>query len=216
MEETQEIPNKYHQIMIGAIATFLCITTLPMFKYPGGNSLNPSATTYDFWINVFSDLGTTTTNRNEANTFSSILFSLAMEEFGIIVIFIWNKIPVKNRIFAARHRRYGTLCGVGLCIIGLTPFNIVPTLHAIGVGIWLIGYLGLVNPHNITPDRFQYLSKRQLWCEHFLFWITVTHFIAVLLELVNLYDSLYFIPISQKIVVYGLFVYHFLITQKNV
>ncbi len=76
-------------IVIMGIAQFIVLTTIAMFLYPGGNAVDASATHFEFWFNVFSDLGMLRNPRGQFNGICTILFNSAIFVLGACLIVYW-------------------------------------------------------------------------------------------------------------------------------
>jgi hypothetical protein len=101
-----------------------------MIFYPGGNLIDRTSIHYNFFLNFFSDLGSTFTHSGKQNTTSDIFFIIAMGMLGLVLIYfsrIWRgmDIDVHELTF------FGILSKIlmavaGLCFIGMafTPWNL--------------------------------------------------------------------------------------------
>ena len=103
-----------------AILSFIVLSVIAMFFYPGGTLNNPEQIVYSFVHNFFSDLGTTVSYSGASNTISCILFNLSLCIIGISFSLLFLKI---RNVFK-EHKILsiiGSVLGVyaGLCFIGV-------------------------------------------------------------------------------------------------
>ncbi|MHA2392551.1 MAG: hypothetical protein ACXAEX_11465 [Promethearchaeota archaeon] len=127
-------------IIIGCIQ-FIILTAVAMIFYQGGTYINPSITHYDFWYNLFSDLGRLVAHSGISNSISFPIFILTLSLWGIMQIPFYITFPRffkspknKNKLSIA-----GSLLGVlnGILYIGIafTPSDVLGSLHDIFVVI---------------------------------------------------------------------------------
>jgi hypothetical protein len=127
-------------IVAGICTSFLVLTTVAMFLYPGGAPPVASTHGYQFFINFLSDLGQTRTQSGAANYPSMLLFTAAMlaAGTGLGVFFIafarWfadrstSKWATRFAWAAAAVGLVAAVCFVG---IGVTPYNLFYDVHEI-------------------------------------------------------------------------------------
>ncbi len=119
-----------------------------MVFYAGGNSVNPTASGYSFWLNSWSDLGRTVAWSGKNNMLSQLFFSLAMVVWGISYA---PSIYALASLFTESPRgklycKLGTICAV-ICVASLFievvffPADLHPDPHLI---LAAIGYLFLL------------------------------------------------------------------------
>lgn len=136
--------------MIGTLNFFLC-TTLGMFFWGGGNSVNRLATSYSFIENFFSDLGTITNPfTGQSNIISSVLFMIAVSGVGVLLIPMFIAIPtmMRKKSIAQILSAFGALIGVfsAICYIGIgfTPYDVLGGFHGTFVQYAFVSALFMV------------------------------------------------------------------------
>ena len=124
-----------YRAVIAGILAFLALTTLAMFIYPGGSSVDKTAAGYRFFNNYFSDLGRTVAYNGAPNTLSSLLFTLAMASAGggLIVFFIaFTRFFVHTKVERAVSwvaTGFGVVAGLSFIGVGLAPANVNRAAH---------------------------------------------------------------------------------------
>ena len=127
-------------IIIGCIQ-FIILTAIAMIFYQGGTYINPLTSHYDFWYNVFSDLGRTTAHSGDSNVVSFIIFTFTLSLWGILQIPFYIAFPsfFKNSNGVNKFSIAGSLIGIlnGVFYVGIafTPSDILNPLHEIFVVI---------------------------------------------------------------------------------
>jgi hypothetical protein len=129
-----------------AAIQFVVLTAIAMVAYAGGTWADPAATHYELAHNFFSDLGRTHVFSGAANYIASALFFVSLASVGAALVgFAWTW-----RAFAFGRERaniighasavIGTLCGLALITIAVTPYNLAPRPHNLSV-IFAFGLL---------------------------------------------------------------------------
>ncbi len=115
--------------------TFLVLTVIAMFFYPGGSISDPTTKGYSFFGNFFSELGYIHTKSGAANPVGAPLFFIALLMAGTGMILFFAAFP--QFFQATRSGRVlsllGTASGVtsGLCFVGVafTPADLFLDIH---------------------------------------------------------------------------------------
>jgi hypothetical protein len=156
-----------YRVVIAGILAFLALTTLAMFVYPGGTSLDKTSAGYQFFFNFFSDLGRTVAHNGQPNTLASVLFVLAMAcaGGGLIMFFIaftrFFQHTSVERVISWVATGFGVIAGVCFIGVGLAPSNVNQRLHGLFVlsafGTFLIAtatYAILILREPAYPNRY--------------------------------------------------------------
>jgi hypothetical membrane protein len=122
------------KVVMVASVQFVALTTIAMLIYPGGTMADPASPNYRFFANFFSDLGRTIAHGGRSNTFSMVLFVVALGGAGLGLVLFFLVLP---RASAGRRSRalarLGSLPGIvsGLAFVGvaLTPADRLPVAH---------------------------------------------------------------------------------------
>ncbi len=135
------------KIMIVSSVAFIVLIGLSMMLYPGGNIVDRTSVHYNFFLNFFSDLGSTFTPSGKQNTASDVLFLIAMGMFGLIMIYysrIWRGIYIEvHELTTIGILSKISLIVSGLCFIGMafSPWNLHFENHVILFKCAMLGYL---------------------------------------------------------------------------
>ncbi len=207
--------NKPHQqnlilkIILGEIFCFLILTTIAMFLYTGGNSLNYYESHYNFIKNTFSDLGRTVTYLGYSNLISCLLFSVSMIFVGCTIIifslFLSSKFPKKTK--GHKYAVLGIITGIisGICAIGIgfTPKNVFPQAHMIfSYSLFLLGL-----PMSFFYSLSIFMDTKYPNLYGYLFWILLI-FLLVYINLIifgpdeSIESGKLILVIGQKIIIY--------------
>ena len=114
---------------------FLGLTLLAMLLYPGGTMADPGTRSYSFFHNFFSDLGRIRTASGEPNTFSMVLFMVALTLVGIsLILFCWANLrffvgPRCARILSWLGLVCGTVSGAGFIGVAFAPYDRGLAIH---------------------------------------------------------------------------------------
>ena len=127
--------SRLFSLIMAGCGQFILLTMVAMLFYAGGTNNDPTVARYQFFHNFFSDLGMTVAHNGEANTFSFLLFSLALSLAGLSLIVFFLLMPryfQSDRLGLALSR-LGAFFGIlaGLCFIGVafTPANLLLAAH---------------------------------------------------------------------------------------
>lgn len=125
------------KFLIFGMIQYLILTSTAMFFYSGGTLADPLSPGYNFWGNLFSDLGRVIALSGEPNTISFIIFTITALLFAFSFIPFTLALP---RLFEGEKKRYNLIIigtGVGLlttvALLGtiLTPWDLFPDIHLI-------------------------------------------------------------------------------------
>lgn len=120
--------------IIGTFSFFI-LSTIAMFFFAGGNSIDSNAEGYSFVYNFFSDLGMWTSYSGEPNYIASILFGTGLTLVGVLLIpyFIYIPIFTTNNKKSTMWLIFGSFLGIIASIayigIGFTPWDIRLPAH---------------------------------------------------------------------------------------
>ena len=139
------------KFLIFGMAQYIILTAVAMFFYSGGTLADSSSPGYDFWGNLFSDLGRIIALSGEPNTISFIIFTTTALIFATSFIPFTLALP---RLFEGEKKRYnliiiatcvGLLTTVTLLGTILTPWDLFPDMHLIFSNMFnIMGSLVLV------------------------------------------------------------------------
>jgi hypothetical protein len=159
--------NAAYRLVIAGILAFLVLTTVAMFIYPGGSGIDKTSAGYQFFFNFFSDLGRTVAHNGQANTVSSLLFTLAMAcaGGGLIVFFIaFTRFFMHTRVERGVSwiaTGFGVAAGACFVGVGLAPANVNRAAHGFFVlaafGTFLVAtalYAILILRAPAYPNRY--------------------------------------------------------------
>lgn len=134
--------------MIAASAFFIVLIGISMTLYPGGNLIDRTSIHFNFFLNFFSDLGSSLTQSGKQNTSSQVLFIIAMGMFGLVMIYysrIWRAMDLEvHDYFLLGILSKILFAASGLCFIGMafTPWNVKFEDHVLLYKISIICFLG--------------------------------------------------------------------------
>jgi len=133
--------NKRSKLSILGAAQFLILSTIAMMYYPGGNPWDSGTTGYTFWHNALSDLGRTIAYNGQDNFIASTLFNSAIFLLGLSTLIVFISFLQMEGFQESRAKRIlfsglGSSSSLGLIIVSLTPDNLLPDPHIIGVWLW--------------------------------------------------------------------------------
>ncbi len=119
--------------LLGAL-TFLLLTSLAMYLYPGGTIHAPELESYSFLNNYFSDLGRTRTFDRQSNLTCHILFKTALTFTGLTLMLYFTALPTlfsktETRILITIAAVLGLIAGGSYIGIGWVPWNEDYWLH---------------------------------------------------------------------------------------
>lgn len=191
---------------------FLIFPTIAMFFYGGGTPMDHSITGYTFWENFLSDLGRTVAYNGVKNTISSPLFNSSLALFGFSLILLYSSMfRLIPSLLGYLTSLTGIVSGIGMIIISLTPDNLYPDQHMLGVWLWGLALLGavlMIIIHEIQSNG-----------NHRIF-LPLSIFIAIAL-VIHIYQGLQDIrgPIvatTQKIVVYSNCIWYLILSRRMI
>ncbi len=134
--------------MIAASAIFIVLIGISMTLYPGGNLIDRTSIHFNFFLNFFSDLGSSQTESGKQNTSSQVFFIIAMGMFGLVMIYysrIWRGMDLEVHDYFLAGILSKILFAVsGLCFIGMafTPWNVKFEVHVLLYKVSVMCFLG--------------------------------------------------------------------------
>jgi hypothetical protein len=118
-----------------------------MWAYPGGTDFAPAAGAYRFWTNTFSDLGRLAARDGADNTLSAGLYHWALGLLALSLLAAWWVLPTlipRCRRLGVAIRAGGVLSVVGAFGVALTPADVLPTWHAVTIGLGAVPGLSTI------------------------------------------------------------------------
>lgn len=195
--------------LIGAFS-FLFLTTLAMYLYPGGTIHAPELEAYSFLNNYFSDLGRTRTFDGTSNISCHRIFKAALTTSGATLILFFialpslfkQTVPKTLAIIAAILGSIAGLCYIG---IGWVPWNESYWGHRVYVErsflaflIMVIFYIFAIYSERSYPNKYGN--------------VLLVFFIILLIQIIIMFfgprayrnsEALFLQAVAQKIVVYS-------------
>jgi hypothetical protein len=170
MMELKNWRDLSYKLLIIGMAQYIILTTIAMFFYSGGTLADPLSHGYNFWGNLFSDLGRIIALSGEANIASFIIFTITALIFAFSFIPFTLALP---KLFDSKRTQYKLILiatGFGLlailALLGtiLTPWDRFPDLHLIfsnlfnimGSLVLLFYALAILN-NNEYPNFYAYI-----------------------------------------------------------
>lgn len=199
-------------IAIGILGmlSFLVLTTLAMYYYPGGTLHERGTIGYSFFTNFFSDLGRTVALNREDNSMSYFLFKSAMYSTGFSMLIFLLVVPFlfKNNV-ARVWSILALVAGIGaaFCYIGIAenPLNGSYWAHRFYVRTGFVAFLTCVifyilaiRNDEVYPNRYANIMV--------VFSLVLLLQILIMLLGPRSWQSpaaLWLQVVSQKIIVYG-------------
>ncbi|MHA1717898.1 MAG: hypothetical protein ACTSWX_13770 [Promethearchaeota archaeon] len=180
--------KKLSQIFLSAGAIqYVIISSIAMLFYPGGSNADPIGgpytVGYDFFGNYFSDLGRTIAINGMPNPIASILYYIANLIYALCLIpfflTISSEFPMKKRGKGAGIAAsiFGIIAGLGTFTYAVTPSNLYPVFHNIGVGFGYSGTFLAILMLGIAMHRYKENLKQEgliLIILAIVFFITLT------------------------------------------
>jgi hypothetical protein len=140
MSRSFQLPDRLFRLAATGAISFVVLTIIAMFLFPGGTAIDPHSRGYSFFLNPFSDLGQTHAG-GVSNLPSMVLFILAMMigAMTLSTFFVAVSCCV-NGCTSSRHlSRAGAIAGIvsGICFagVGCTPWDLYLHVHMVFV-IW--------------------------------------------------------------------------------
>ncbi|MHA1670327.1 MAG: hypothetical protein ACTSV5_07065 [Promethearchaeota archaeon] len=136
--------QKSFLFIIFGIMQYIILTLIAMLFYAGGTLSDPLSTGYDFWRNLFSDLGRGISLSGQPNTISFGIFTITALIFSISFIPFTFALP---EFFKGEKKQFTIIIiatGVGLISISslvgtiLTPWDVFGELHLLFANIFNI------------------------------------------------------------------------------
>ena len=196
------------------VVQFLILSTLAMMYYPGGTPWDSKTTGYTFWHNALSDLGRTIAYNEQENPIASPLFNSALFLLGLSTFILFLSFLKVDHFQDSRFKN-GLFCGLGassslgLMVVGLTPDNLFPHPHILGV--WLWGFCLLFQTLFILLNLFKSdLLLPPQWLTALLFLSIAT---LLTMGILNMWSP--WVTSAQKVVVYLNIAWYMGFTRNN-
>lgn len=201
-------PVRRASFLLYASIQFVVLTLCAIVAYPGGALFDPTTKHYGFFLNFFSDLGTTRAYSGRPNTLSCVMFVIALTTIGVAIIAFagaW-------RAFAFGKRRglwlgigsqlFGITSGLGFIGVAVTPWNLVLEIHntfVLTAFSLLLGYVGC-----LTILMWMNEAKRALITAHVAYLAVLFSYVCLLFFGPDLLtEHGHFVQVTgQKIIVY--------------
>jgi len=135
--------------LIFGMAQFILLTILAMIFYAGGSNYYPTASSYDFLQNFFSDLGMRTAWTGNSNMIASILFTIALATAGASIlpfILLFPSIFSRKTLsfwFSMLTLITGIPTSIGFIIIAFAPWDLYLSAHLMAVYVAFVGAVPL-------------------------------------------------------------------------
>ena len=183
------------------IIQFIILTTIASTFYPGG---------FNFYSQYFSELGATIAINGESNYTSSSLFSVSNTVIGLTLIPFWFEISSKFRYAkgAGTAKKIGSLLGLmsSPFIIGAANYPI-DTQFKMHYQMFMV-FFPLFNCASLIYSIILILDYRSRKKYGIL---GLFLFMTSLLVIIN--PSASYVPFIQKMILYGYFIWVFLISR---
>ncbi len=134
--------GKIFNIVFLACMSYILLSTVSMFIYPGGTFRNPETIGYLFNQNFLSDLGRTVAFNGVPNLIGATIYIVGLTFVGIMTILMFIFIPKSifnedkwTKLILVFSRILGVIAGLGLIGIAFTPNNLLDIPHTISVNI---------------------------------------------------------------------------------
>lgn len=126
------------------LGQFLVAVPIAMDAYPGGTRSNMHSSGYSWEGNWLSDLGRSTAWSGQANG-SAWIFNYSIVVLGLsLVVFFAGSTRANDEVpnvFAWVTAGSGCVSGLGLVLLGVTPFDIYHKLHLAALAVWIISMI---------------------------------------------------------------------------
>jgi hypothetical protein len=155
------------QLLFLSCITFLVLTTIGMFYFPGGTMLDHNTKGYSFFNNFFSELGRWRTHNGETKWISFYCFTFALLiHAAVMFIFNFKFLDTTRSVKLNPVAHYTALfCGSVfpflLAGIALTPCDLYLPQHMfcvrVGFGLLLplsFAYTILIRQHHLLPNKY--------------------------------------------------------------
>ena len=144
--EKRNKPLKWVSLgLIFGMSQFILLTILAMIFYAGGSQYDPTASSYDFLQNFFSDLGMRTAWSGSSNTVASALFTIALAVSGASVLPFVLLFPTtfSRRSISFKFSIVTLITGIptsiGFIVIAFAPWDLYLSVHMIAVYVAFVG-----------------------------------------------------------------------------
>ncbi len=207
MENQTQIRKQMIITIIGMIQ-FILVSLICMFLYSGGTYMDNSSEGYDFFNNVFSDLGRLVALNGDSNLFSCIIYNSSLIFLGITAIFFCIgmyqilETPGKKNAIEKLGYALGIISAVSFIGVGLTPYDILGTAHGISLRLGFISAIAM----------FLLLALSILKTKHMPLVYAIIYFICIIAQIIYtlvIFDAFAISEttevVIQKIVVYMMF-----------
>ena len=158
-----------YKFLIFGMGQYIILTFIAMFFYSGGTLADPLSHGYNFWGNLFSDLGRIIALSGEPNTISFIIFTITALVFAFSFIPFTLALP---KLFEHKKTQYKLIIigtGIGLLAIVslfgtiLTPWDLFNNEHLLFSNLFnifgslvLLFYALAILYNNDYPNYYAY------------------------------------------------------------
>ncbi len=127
--------SKVFSLVIISTSSFVVLTLIAMFFYPGGSVTDPTTHGYSFSENFFSELGRWTTRSGASSPIPATLFliALTLAGFGLALFFIafpqFFRETRSQKVLSILGSGFGVLSGVCFVGVAFSPADKFLPLH---------------------------------------------------------------------------------------
>jgi len=197
------------QLLFLSCITFLVLTTIGMFYFPGGTMLDHNTKGYSFFNNFFSELGRWRTHTGGTNWISFFCFEIALL-FHSVAMFVFNLEflkQTKSKELNPSAYYVALFCGsifpFLLAGIALTPCDLYLPKHMfcvrLGFGLLLplsFAYTILIRQHHLLPNKYGNVMM--------IIVVAIAFYLAMIFFGPDPHKVGYVQQTSQKIIVYSM------------
>lgn len=187
--------EKSASLMIGIVG-FLILSTISMLVYPG----------YDFWREPFSTLGMIMAD-GQSNILASTMFNISMILSGVM-LFICFYTDFRKRKCLSIVNSAGMIMSMSISGIGLSPWDMLPVLHAGSVLFWLVTFSIILSAYSRSSYASGGWNNKSTFLVFALFVITLVYTIGMIYVALSGDGRLIITGVVlQKIIIYGMFTF---------
>ncbi|MEM8733290.1 MAG: DUF998 domain-containing protein [Planctomycetota bacterium] len=132
-------------IAVLGVGQFLIAIPYSIAAYPGGTRSDRTTTGYSWDQNWLSDLGCTEAWNGDDNQVAARYFNWSMIAFGsCMIVFFAGSLRASEEspgVAAWVTSISGGLSGVGLVLLGCTPFDRYEAMHLFALGVWIVAMM---------------------------------------------------------------------------
>ena len=170
MKELKNWRELSYKFLIFGMGQYIILTSIAMVFYSGGTLVDPLSHGYDFWGNLFSDLGRIIALSGEPNTISFIIFTITALIFAFSFLPFTLALP---KLFMGKEAQYKLILigtGVGVLTIAsllgtvLTPWDLFYNMHLLFSNLFnilgslvLLFYALAILYNNDYPNFYAYI-----------------------------------------------------------